>query len=327
MSRRPVRATALAVLLLGVAWPGGAGALRARQDSNIQLPVETIEDMLRHDALELQSMRGARFEGDRTSAMVVRFADSTMMQLKWAPAPRGGEEFNNYPRYEIAAYELQKLFLEPDEYVVPPTVGRCFGLERGLAMDPAVRPAYDDPPIVLAVLQYWLWNVEVAEQIDDADRIAADTLYTRHVGNLNLLTYLIRHEDSNVGNFLRSTDPTNPRVFSVDNGLAFRPHPSDRGNYWRHLRVDRYPARTVERLRRIELDDLDAALGVVAQCERGEDGAFRAAEPTANLNPDEGVRRTADVLQLGLTASEIRDIHARLERFIERVDDGHYTVF
>ena len=33
-------------------------------------------------------------------------------------------------------------------------------------------------------------------------RFAADPVYARHIGQLNVLTYLIEHRDSNLGNFL-----------------------------------------------------------------------------------------------------------------------------
>ena len=39
--------------------------------------------------------------------------------------------------------------------------------------------------------------------------------------NLNLLAYLIAHRDARSSNFLMPTDPSNPRVFSIDNGIAF----------------------------------------------------------------------------------------------------------
>src|SRR5688500_11840023 len=42
-------------------------------------------------------------------------------RAKWKPSAEMGEGFNNQPRKELAAHELQKLFLEPHEYVVPPT--------------------------------------------------------------------------------------------------------------------------------------------------------------------------------------------------------------
>lgn len=323
--RRSNAVVSLLALAALVAAPGAG--LGQHTDSNIMAPTDEIERRLSREPFEIQNMPGSRFEGDRTFRPVVRFADGKMMRLQLAPAPEGGGEFNNEPRYEIAAYELQKLFLDPAEYVVPPTVLRCLPVETMRRWVPGVKRTFDEWPIAVVVLQYWLWNVEISDAIDDDDRLETNETYARHVGNLNLLTFLIRHEDSNLGNFLVSTDSANPRVFSVDNGLAFRPFASNRGNYWRHLRLDRYPARTIERLRQLDLEALRAALGVVAEWELQPDGSFQVVEPSANLDPGDGIRRTQRIIQLGLTDSEIRDIHGRLERLLERVDDGRYELF
>ena len=41
------------------------------------------------------------------------------------------------------------------------------------------------------------------------------------MANFNVFTYLVSHNDENEGNYLISGVEDNPRVFSVDNGLAF----------------------------------------------------------------------------------------------------------
>jgi len=83
-----------------------------------------------------------------------------------------------------------------------------------------------------------------------------------------VFTYLIKHNDSNVGNFLISVPPSGPRVFIVDNGgLAFGGLVSNRGFEWRDIRVKRLPNETIERLRNITQEDLEKTLRVVAQFE------------------------------------------------------------
>ena len=157
-------------------------------------------------------------------------------------------------------------------------------------------------------------------------RLKKDSLYARHFANLNILTYLIRHSDSNKGNLLISKDPSNPRVFSVDNGVAFRSEISDRGTEWRKLLVKKFPAKTVERLRAITPDDLTRALSVVAQFEM-KDGQMKPVPATESLNVDKGVRRIVNKVQLGLTAREIRDVEERLQYLLKKIDEGKYTVF
>lgn len=317
-------------------WLAGAAVLAvpmsaAAQDANFQVPIEEIEETLRSGELEVLALMPSRgLPGERTYRATIRSGDR-VFQAKYAPAPKGADEFNNRPRYELAAYEIQKLFLDPSEYVVPPTVLRCQPREvvqstldlAGNAMTPPAEKTFAEWPVTLVALQYWLRLVEEPDKLKDDRRLKADERYARHLGNLNLLTYLIRHSDSNEGNFLRSRDPENPRVYSVDNGVAFSWETSDRGTYWRELRLDRYPAGSIERLRAYTLDDLERRLGVLAQFEV-RDGACVEVEPTGNLDPGRGVRRDETGFQLGLNETEIRDIHDRLRRLIERIDQGRY---
>jgi hypothetical protein len=315
--RRPLALLAAAILVhAGVA---------AAQDTNIIYPVPLIEQRLREQPFELQDRQGSRFEGDRTQRVTLMFPDSTLLMVKWARAARGGERFNNVPRYELAAYELQKLFLDEASYVVPPTVARMVPLHWYRTVDARVVPTFDGANSVLVVLQYWLWEV-TPEGFFDLERFAADSLYARHLANMNILTYLIRHNDSNQGNFLISKDARNPRLFSVDNGVAFRSAESSRGFEWRELRVDRLPRATVERLRGITRAELERALGVIAQFEV-RDGELVPVPPTENLSGGRGIRRRGEQLQIGLTTREIRDVEGRLRRLVRLVDAGRIQTF
>src|SRR5687767_8866029 len=101
-----------------------ASAPAVAQDGNILFPAATVEMMLRNEPFQIIDRRGSRFESDRTQRVALSFNDSTVLLVKWAKAAPGASTFNNEPRYELAAYELQKLFLPEAEYVVPPTVSR-----------------------------------------------------------------------------------------------------------------------------------------------------------------------------------------------------------
>lgn len=303
------------------------------QDANIQRPVAEIERLLTRAEFQVGEFRGTRGLGDRTYVAMLQFDDTPSMQVKWAPAIRGGEEFNNRPRLEIAAYAVQKLFLDEDEYPVPPTVCRFVPLDHHPPPPPEaapIEPTFDDSESVLVVLQYWLYAVdydERAEDVLDEERFAQDPLYARHVANFNLLTYLIRHRDSNKGNFLTSMDPQNPRVFSVDNGVAFSSEASKRGSYWEKIRVDALPQKAIDRLRAISPETLEQALGVIEQFEIDAAGHMTPVYPTENLDPEQGIRQRGSVLQLGLTAREIREVYARLQKLLEDVDRGKYRLF
>src|SRR5215204_2576749 len=255
----------LALLLGGLLASSAAAHLRA-QDANISLPVARIETLLREGAIKPLASEGSRYKGDRTEHVTLAFDEHTAFDVKWAVSAPGGEAFNNQPRYEAAAYLLQKLFLDDRDYVVPPTVLRMLPLDafvQGLRGE----PTFDDVPSVLVALQYWTMEV-TSDGAFDKKRAERDSVYARHLGNLNILTYLIRQRDANKGNVLIATDSTNPRLFAVDNGVAFESEPSNRGTDWQFMRVPRISAATAARLRAITEANLVQALAVVAQFER-----------------------------------------------------------
>ena len=173
----------------------------------------------------------------------------------------------------------------------------------------------------------WLIDVELPSPLLDDERFDRDYTYAYYLANLNLLTYLIKHLDGRSGNFLVSKNAKQPRVFAIDNGVAFG------GIFynwfvpnWDDVRVSALRKQSIERLRALERSDLDA-LGVVAQLELDADGIFQGVAPGENLAPKKGVRTTDRVIQLGLTKSEIDDIWQRIEDLLEEVDDGAIQLF
>lgn len=326
--RSPRASLAGVLLLVGAVLLVGANDTAGQAtDSNILFPPDTVEARLARGqfrVLELRTPRG--IEGERTRRATLEFSDGTLMAVKWAPAARGADEFNNSPRYEVAAYELQKLFLDPAAYVVPPTVMRVFDLDWYRSIDRYPRATFPETESVLVVLQYWLFNV-TDDDVWDPGRFATDTAYARHMADFNLFTYLVRHSDENEGNYLISRSAGSPRVFSVDNGIAFASDESDRGVDWRRLRVERLPAAAIARLRTITEADLVARLETVAEFEIGPDGVLSPRAPGPAIEPDHGVRRNDDVVQLGLTRREIRNVWRRIRSLLERVDQGEYELF
>ena len=191
---------------------------------------------------------------------------------------------------------------------------------------PDVRPTFRGSDDVLGVLQYWLQEVMVIEDVYDPARFASDPVYARHIGQLNIFTFLIEHGDSNVGNFLISRAPEGARVFSIDNGVAFAHNESDRGDLWKDLRVDRLPADAVQRLRALSERELEAQLAVLAQWEL-RDGHYVAVPLGESLSKYRGVRLKDDVVQLGLTGNEIRGVWRQIERLLKEIDNGKITTF
>lgn len=316
------RLVASALLVGGTALPTALPA----QIPNVHLPVDSLEYLLARAPFDYpEELPGMRFPEDRTKRVTLGFEDGTAVLVKWAPAPEGGEEFNNNPRYEIAAYELQKLFLEESEYVVPPTVPRMVPLSWYRTVEDDVDATFDVGESVLVVLQYMLYRV-TDENVFDRDRLEMDPVYARHWANANLFTFLIWHSDSNEGNLLISTNASNPRIFAVDNGLSFRSADSNRGTRWRVLQVDRFPAETVERLRTVTEEELHRRLGVLAQWEL-EDGELVRVEPGENWRRRRGIREREVGVQIGLTDLEISDVWDRIRSFLNSVDRGRMETF
>lgn len=310
----------------------GAGALllplrpATAQNANFIRPVPEIESRLRAEEFVILDWRGSRMPEDRTQRALLQFADSTLLLAKWANAPRGGGRFNNQPRYEAAAYEIQKLFLDDPDYVVPPTIIRAFPLAFVATQVPDQRATFDEAPAsVVVALQYWMHQVH-PQDFWQPERLRTDTLYARRIGNFNVLTYLIGHKDSNSGNFLISGNPADPHVYSVDNGVSFESQPSNRGEEWKDMRVDRLPRSLVQRLEQITRDDLERVLGVLVEF-RIHEGSLLPVEAGENFDRNRGVRVRDDRVQFGLTTREIRAVERRLNQLVRDANGRGYTLF
>lgn len=304
------------------------------EEDDFCLPSERLEAMLQTRRFEILAVEVAPSGFSRPKKLYVRFpgdrpGEPIVSALKWKPAPWGGEGFNNLPRKEVAAYELQKLFLDPDEYVIPPTVVFCIPVARHSA-EIAERPrTFPRTKCVFGLAAYWLQNV-TSKEARDLSRFRRDEAYRASLAKLNLVTHLMDQRDCRAANFLRSTDPDRPRVFTVDNGLAFGgfKNPFTVMRFipdWSKIQVPALPRSHVDRLRRITRADLDR-LAVVSQFENREGLLVRvpAGEPEAH---DEGVRVVGTTLQLGLTRQEIDGVEERLRRLLERVDRDEIELF
>jgi hypothetical protein len=319
---KAVLRTLLAALAVAASWSAVA------QDRHITLPVAELEQLLQSEPLRIVSaeMSRPKAKGDITLKAEAAFGDRPPLRVKLRAAEPGAQAFNNVPRYDLAAYELQKLLIDAPEYVTPPTALRMIPVAELRTYAPWVRPTFRGADDVLCVVQYWLQDVTAAEDVLDPARLQTDASYERHVGQLNVFTYLIEHRDSNLGNFLISKAPESARVFAIDNGIAFASEGGDRGELWKSMRVKRLPADIVERLRRLTEADLTSRLSVVAQWEL-KDGHYVAAPPGPNLSPHTGVRRKDATVQMGLTRSEIAGVWRQAERLRKMISDDTLAVY
>jgi hypothetical protein len=318
---RRLKALLAAALLLAIVTTSSA------QDANVTQPIAKLERLLAAEPIEIvkADISRPKAQGDITLRAEVSFGGAPPLRVKLRRAEPGADTFNNVPRYDVAAYELQKLFLDPAEYVVPPTALRMVPRAEFAKYAPLAKPTFPGSDQVLGVVQYWLSDITVVADVYSPARFATDPAYARHIGQLNVLTYLIRHRDSNVGNFLIGKDEVGARVFSIDNGVAFASPDSDRGELWKDLRVTRLPADTVERLRKITPQVLADRLGVLAQWQLVS-GRYVPVALGKNLWADRGVRREGDALQMGLTSYEILAVNKLLVKLLEQVDRGKITL-
>ena len=256
-------------------------------------------------------------------------AKETVLRFKWKELPsKTLDEINNSPRRQLAAYEFQKLFLDPEDYVVPTSGIVCISVEKfEQATGGKGRPTVPGSNCVFGLLQLWLKNVTPSKDYYEEARFVSDPTYAYYLANFNLFTYLTDFGDAKEGNFLISKEPDRRQIYSVDNDIAFEalvrnPFLGD----WGRIFVAALRRDSIERLRRLRREDLDA-LGVVAQFERDEDGVFMHVPLGDNLFPNKGVRITDGTVQLGLNTNEINKVWNRLQDLIARVDAGEIKLF
>src|SRR5262249_4871021 len=114
----------LAALAFAASWPAIA------QDRHVLLPVAELERMLQAEPLRIVKAEISRpkAQGDITLKAEAAFGDRPPLRVKLRRAEPGADTFNNVPRYDLAAYEVQKLLMDAPEYVVPPTALRMVPL-------------------------------------------------------------------------------------------------------------------------------------------------------------------------------------------------------
>jgi len=288
------------------------------------------EQLMAFAAVEPGEFRRAK--GGTSGAERVKLHCPSAGEDFWVKAKRMPEDLdgiNNAPRKELAAYAVQRLFLDPEDYVVPTSVSRCLPLHVYRRDHPGASSTVEGTRCVLVLLSLWLQEVTVSETLYDEERFLEDPGYAYFLSNFNLLTYLIDHRDGRSGNFLIANDDRRRQVFSVDNGVSFDPNFPFYNWFvpnWHTLRVASLRRDSIERLRRLEEKDLDFLL-VVEQLELEEDGILRPVPPTAPIDPEEGASVRDGVIQLGLTDDEIEGVWERIEELLEDVDDGEIPLF
>lgn len=290
---------------------------------NWPLPPSELERRFATEDFEVLEVKSAGGGVTGASRLKVRFPDGTNLKVKWKPVPAGSADgSNNSPRKELAAYALQRWMVDETDFLVPTLALHCLTFDEYRPIEEAPAPSLKGSKCVLGVVAVWLEDVTAPETFWDPERFERDPAYARFMADFNVLAFLIEHKDGRRGNLLVSTDPADPRVFAVDNGIAFDPFP---WNFfvpnWDEIRVPWVRRETIERLRKVDQATI-GRLGVVAEMKLDAAGIYEATPPGPNLDDDGGVRRSGDRVQFGLTDDEIEDVGERLEDLLEKVDSG-----
>jgi hypothetical protein len=308
---------------------GSSDAPSTTTPSNWPLPPQQVEQRLSQEKIELRAVKPIA-EGTTGVMKLELFFPATgdTIAFKWKSVPEmDADGWNNAPRKELAAYVIQSWFLEPADYVVPTIGVRCLSLDALREHGITAKPNMAGTNCLLGVLSVWLENVKVPDRVLDTERFADDAHYATLVGRLNLLTYLVEHQDGRAGNILASSDPEDPRLFSVDNGISFAaPIKNVFVTNWNTLRVPAVPKAEIERLRAVKVGEIEK-LGVLLEMRAGKDGVLRRVNAGPNRDPDDGARVAPGWLQLGLTRAEIDGLEVRLNELLTRVDAGEIPVF
>lgn len=255
-----------------------------------------------------------------------------VLRAKWRP--QTSADALNDPRKELAGYAVQRLFLDEDELVVPPTTAHCFATAKYRHFAPEARRSLGGADCVLGFLSYWLEDSQTVQHarkagllgpgkgVWDKQLFETDRAYRSSVSNGNLLTYLINHGDAHEDQFVLQKSPRGLRAFVVDNSISFggikNPVMLFRED-WSTIQVPALSAKAIARLQGLTAADF-ARLGNISELalEGDELVPISPSEPM----PSDGTAMTwnGSHLRIGLTSSEIELVAARTRDLLKRAD-------
>ena len=257
---------------------------------------------------------------------------SVVFRAKWRPQSSSG--LINEPRKELAAYAVQKLFLDASELVAPPTVAHCFPVEEYRRFVPDEPTSFKDIDCVFGFASYWLEEIKTIgeareegllhrEGIWDPALFERDPGYRSSISRANLLTYVINHGDAHDEQFMLEQKPRGLRAYVVDNSIAFRSIKNPMLLFredWSKIQVVALPEPVLSRLRKLTNDDF-ARLGTVSELELDHRQLRQVSEKAARVKSDgTAISWQGSRLRIGLTSGEIDLVSSRVHALLARTD-------
>ncbi len=298
-------------------------------------PASQVEEMLAGD-LEILSMDDTPSGSQGAKILTLRGwtrGQATVFRVRWRAQSSSG--LVNEPRKELAAYAVQKLFLNEDELIAPPTMAHCFPIGHYLRFAPKESPTFASADCVLGFASLWLEGVKTVESaredhwLDDGDGIwdeglfEKNAMYRASVGNANLLTHLINHGDAHELQFMLEKTPRGLRTYVVDNSIALRSIKNPMlllREDWSQVQVPSLPSRAIARLKALTAQDV-ARLATITELELHDRQLSVTKQPleTPPSDPKE-MSWHGDRLRIGLTQGEIELVSSRIRDLLARPD-------
>ena len=303
-----------------------------------------VEAILKAPILTIQEAEATSGGMQGAISLAVENGEGTRLRTKWRS--QQSASIVNEPTKELAAYRLQMLFLDPEDYVIPPVVSACFEVEHYRAeVDPEAE-GLESTGCVFGFLAYWLVGAESIydareqgllpmpedardPQLYEARRFEeAGAGPRRNLALLNLVTHLVNNGDAHAGQFVLYTEPLH--FFAIDNSIAFQSIANPVMGQIQdlsELMVPALPADVAERIRGLRRADLDALARLEELARFTPGGPFEHVEPGALFDRRSRVRVDDGRIQVGLTADDLDDLWDRVEGVQRRLASGSLTTF
>jgi hypothetical protein len=324
-----VAAIAAHRLLAGAPAPELTAPTRLCARGNDREPCRTaraIEELLERTDLVIDGVESTA-SGKQQAQLLTLVADPGGARLRFRAKWRALSTAHglNDPRKEVIAYEVQKLVLEPDDFVVPPARSHCFELAAyKQRVDAKAVETFPRTGCIFGTLSYWLEGAETSSQVLDRELFRTDPIYRRTLADTNLLLYLVSNGDTHQDQFVSLRGDTGRRIYCVDFTISLSTYKNPTLSFeedWSNLHVPLVPSH-VERLRQISDERLNA-LAVVERHERSGNRLLRRpATRNTPPHPRAGLVWTNDELRIGITGEELELLRERLKTLVARVERG-----